>query len=180
METAIQVKGLQKSYKKLHVLKGVDFEVEKGSIFALLGSNGAGKTTIVKILTTLLKQDGGTAAVNGFDVASKPGYVRQSISLTGQFAAVDEILTGRENLDHDRQASAPQKSASGGGRFAETLRPDRRRRPQSGHLFGRDAPQARHRHEPHRKTAAHFPRRADRRARPRGANRGLEGRQRAC
>jgi ABC-2 type transport system ATP-binding protein len=98
METAIQVKGLQKSYKNIHVLKGVDFEVEKGSIFALLGSNGAGKTTIVKILTTLLKQDGGTAAVNGFDVASKPDYVRQSISLTGQFAAVDEILTGRENL----------------------------------------------------------------------------------
>ena len=95
---AIQVKGLQKSYKKLHVLKGVDFEVEKGSIFALLGSNGAGKTTIVKILTTLLKQDGGAAAVNGFDVASKPDDVRQSISLTGQFAAVDEILTGRENL----------------------------------------------------------------------------------
>ena len=98
MEKAIQVNGLQKSYKNLHVLKGVDFEVEKGSIFALLGSNGAGKTTIVKILTTLLKQDGGTAAVNGFDVAAKPDDVRQSISLTGQFAAVDEILTGRENL----------------------------------------------------------------------------------
>ncbi|MDF1493848.1 ABC transporter ATP-binding protein [Caproiciproducens sp. CPB-2] len=97
-ETAIQVKGLQKSYKKLHVLKGVDFEVEKGSIFALLGSNGAGKTTIVKILTTLLKSDGGTTVVNGFDVTKEPGKVRQSISLTGQFAAVDEILTGRENL----------------------------------------------------------------------------------
>jgi ABC-2 type transport system ATP-binding protein len=95
---AIQVKELQKSYKKLDVLKGVDFEVEKGNIFALLGSNGAGKTTIVKILTTLLKQDGGTAAVNGFDVAAKPDAVRGSISLTGQFAAVDEILTGRENL----------------------------------------------------------------------------------
>ncbi|HEU0295966.1 MAG TPA: ATP-binding cassette domain-containing protein [Anaerolineales bacterium] len=95
---AIQVKGLQKSYKQLHVLKGVDFEVEKGSIFALLGSNGAGKTTIVKILTTLLKHDSGTAAVNSFDVAAKPDDVRQSISLTGQFAAVDEILTGRENL----------------------------------------------------------------------------------
>lgn len=98
MEKAIQVNGLQKSYKKLHVLKGVDFEVEKGSIFALLGSNGAGKTTVIKILTTLLKQDSGTATVNGFDVAAKPDSVRQSISLTGQFAAVDEILTGRENL----------------------------------------------------------------------------------
>lgn len=95
---AIQVNGLQKAYKKLQVLKGVDFEVEKGSIFALLGSNGAGKTTIVKILTTLLKQDSGTAIVNGFDVAAQPDQVRQSISLTGQFAAVDEVLTGRENL----------------------------------------------------------------------------------
>ena len=95
---SIQVNGLQKSYKQLHVLRGVDFEVKKGSIFALLGSNGAGKTTIVKILTTLLQQDGGTATVNGFDVAAKPDHVRQSISLTGQFAAVDEILTGRENL----------------------------------------------------------------------------------
>jgi ABC-2 type transport system ATP-binding protein len=95
---AIQVIGLQKSYKKLQVLKGVDFEVEKGCIFALLGSNGAGKTTIIKILTTLLKQDGGTTTVNGFDVATRPDDVRQSISLTGQFAAVDEILTGRENL----------------------------------------------------------------------------------
>ena len=95
---SIQSKGLQKSYKQLHVLKGVDFEVEKGSIFALLGSNGAGKTTIVKILTTLLKPDGGTAFVNGFEVVSKGDDVRQSISLTGQFAAVDEILTGQENL----------------------------------------------------------------------------------
>jgi len=95
---SIQVTGLQKSYKQLHVLKGVDLEVKKGSVFALLGSNGAGKTTIIKILTTLLKQDRGTATINGFDVAAKPDDVRQSISLTGQFAAVDEILTGRENL----------------------------------------------------------------------------------
>ncbi|SDX39566.1 ABC transporter ATP-binding protein [Paenibacillus sp. CF384] len=95
---AIQVKGLQKSYKQLQVLKGVDFAVEKGSIFALLGSNGAGKTTVVKILTTLLKQDSGTAIISGHDVGSKPDHVRQAISLTGQFAAVDEILTGRENI----------------------------------------------------------------------------------
>jgi len=98
MEKAIEVKGLRKSFKDTEVLKGVDFEVKQGEIFALLGSNGAGKTTIVRILTTLLKQDGGIAIVNGFDVASKPDHVRQSISLTGQFAAVDEILTGRENL----------------------------------------------------------------------------------
>jgi len=97
-ETAIQVKGLKKSYKQLDVLKSVDFEVKKGSIFALLGSNGAGKTTIVKILTTLLKPDGGTVTVNGYDVMTNPDNVRQSISLTGQFSAVDEILTGRENL----------------------------------------------------------------------------------
>jgi ABC-2 type transport system ATP-binding protein len=96
--TALQVRGLQKSYKEVRVLKGVDFDVTRGSIFALLGSNGAGKTTIVRILTTLLKPDAGTASVGGFDVVSQPARVRESISLTGQFAAVDEILTGRENL----------------------------------------------------------------------------------
>ena len=96
---SIQVADLQKSYKQLQCPKRREISaVEKGSIFALLGSNGAGKTTIIKILTTLLKQDSGTAIVNGFDVASKPDHVRQSISLTGQFAAVDEILTGQENL----------------------------------------------------------------------------------
>lgn len=98
MEKAIEVKDLRKSFKSAAVLKGVDFEVKRGEIFALLGSNGAGKTTIVKILATLLKPDGGTATVNGFDVAAHSENVRQSISLTGQFAAVDEILTGRENL----------------------------------------------------------------------------------
>lgn len=95
---AIQVSGLEKSYKDLKVLRGVDFEVARGSIFALLGSNGAGKTTAVKILSTLLKPDGGSARINGFDVASQPRNVRESVSLTGQFAAVDEALTGRENL----------------------------------------------------------------------------------
>ncbi|MFF5212209.1 ABC transporter ATP-binding protein [Streptosporangium sp. NPDC000396] len=94
----IHVQGLQKSYKELEVLRGVDFDVARGSIFALLGSNGAGKTTIVKILSTLLKADAGAAGVNGFDVATQPANVRESISLTGQFAAVDEILSGRENL----------------------------------------------------------------------------------
>jgi ABC-2 type transport system ATP-binding protein len=95
---AIDVQGLEKSYKELRVLRGVDFEVARGSIFALLGSNGAGKTTVVKILSTLLAADTGTARVNGFDVATQAADVRESISLTGQFAAVDEILSGRENL----------------------------------------------------------------------------------
>ena len=95
---AIRVQGIEKSFKDLHVLRGVDFDVSTGSIFALLGSNGAGKTTLVRILSTLLKADAGTATVHSYDVAGKPGDVRQSISLTGQFAAVDEVLTGRENL----------------------------------------------------------------------------------
>jgi ABC-2 type transport system ATP-binding protein len=95
---AIRVRGLEKSYPELPVLRGVDFDVARGTIFALLGSNGAGKTTVVKILSTLLRADAGTATVDGFDVTRQPGNVRESISLTGQFAAVDETLTGRENL----------------------------------------------------------------------------------
>ena len=97
-ESAIHLRDLEKSYGKLDVLRGVDLDVARGSIFALLGSNGAGKTTIVKILSTLLKADSGVATVNGFDVAAQAADVRESISLTGQFAAVDEILSGRENL----------------------------------------------------------------------------------
>ena len=97
-DAAIHVHSLHKSFKELQVLRGVDFDVERGSIFALLGSNGAGKTTVVRILATLLRADAGTAVVDGFDVATGAGRVRESISLTGQFAAVDEVLTGRENL----------------------------------------------------------------------------------
>jgi ABC-2 type transport system ATP-binding protein len=97
-DPAIRVRGLEKSYKELHVLRGVDFDVARGSIFALLGSNGAGKTTIIRILSTLLRPDAGTATVDGSDVAAEAQRVRESISLTGQFAAVDEVLSGRENL----------------------------------------------------------------------------------
>ena len=99
MKPAITVSGLKKAYKKNIVLKGVDFEVESGTIFALLGSNGAGKTTIINILTTLIEADAGSATIDGFDVAKHPDKVRLSISLTGQFAAVDDLLTGRENLE---------------------------------------------------------------------------------
>ena len=96
--TAIRVRGLQKSFDPLHVLRGIDLDVAQGSIFALLGSNGAGKTTVIRILSTLLAADGGTATVAGYDVATQPTDVRRSISLTGQFSAVDDVLTGRENL----------------------------------------------------------------------------------
>jgi ABC-2 type transport system ATP-binding protein len=95
---AITARGIRKSFGEHTVLDDVDLEVDQGTIFALLGPNGAGKTTIVRILSTLLKPDAGTASVAGFDVATQAADVRESISLTGQFAAVDEILTGRENL----------------------------------------------------------------------------------
>ncbi len=97
-QSIIDIKGLKKSYKEVEVLKGVDIEVEKGDIFALLGSNGAGKSTIIKIMATLLKADAGSVVIDGFDIEKNPGDIRGSISLTGQFAAIDEILTGRENL----------------------------------------------------------------------------------
>lgn len=95
---AIEVKNLQKSFGKLQVLTGINFSVKRGSIFALLGPNGAGKTTTVRILSTLLLPDSGQATVNGYEVTAKPTAVRGSIGLTGQFAAVDEYLTGEENM----------------------------------------------------------------------------------
>ena len=98
MGSAIEVASLRKSFKDVSVLQDVSFSVREGTVFALLGSNGAGKTTTINILTTLVKADGGTATVAGFDVAGQPARVRREISLTGQFAAVDNRLTGRENL----------------------------------------------------------------------------------
>lgn len=95
---AIAVEGLHKKYGDKVVLDGVDLTVQRGSVYALLGPNGAGKTTVVNILTTLIKADGGTARVGGFDVAIEPAKVREQISVTGQFAAVDYVLTARENL----------------------------------------------------------------------------------
>ena len=172
----IRVQGLEKSYGDLEVLRGVDLDVARGSIFALLGSNGAGKTTLVKILSTLLKADAGTAGVDGFDVAAQPATCGTSISLTGQFAAVDEILSGRENLvlvarlrhldgpGHDRR------------RPARPLLADRRGGAEGGDVLRRHAPPARHRDEPDREPAGDLPRRADDRARPAGAHRGVAGR----
>ncbi|WP_368895567.1 ABC transporter ATP-binding protein, partial [Priestia megaterium] len=96
--TAIFVKELKKSFKDKEVLKGVNIEVQRGEIFALLGSNGAGKTTTVNILSTLMKADSGEVSICEFDVQRQPADVRQNISLTGQFAALDGMLTGKENL----------------------------------------------------------------------------------
>jgi len=98
MENIVTVSQLTKHFKAVEVLKGVSFTIAKGSIFALLGSNGAGKTTTVRILSTLSKPNGGSASVCGFDVVRQADSVRGCISLTGQFAAVDEVLTGKENL----------------------------------------------------------------------------------
>ena len=98
-DNMIVVSGLKKSFKINRVLRNVTFTVRKGSIFALLGSNGAGKTTVVKILSTLMKPDSGNVTINGLDVVRQGYYVRECISLTGQFTAVDEVLTGRENLN---------------------------------------------------------------------------------
>lgn len=97
--TPIVVRGLRKSFKNVVVLDGIDLTVERGTILALLGPNGAGKTTTIRILSTLLPPDGGEAMVGGFDVVKNPKDVRRSIGLTGQYAAVDEYLTGRENLE---------------------------------------------------------------------------------
>jgi ABC-2 type transport system ATP-binding protein len=98
-DLAVRVEGLEKAYGKVRALRGLDLTAEAGSILGILGANGAGKTTTVRILATLLRPDAGVAEVAGFDVVRQPGEVRARIGLTGQYAAVDELLTGRENLD---------------------------------------------------------------------------------
>jgi ABC-2 type transport system ATP-binding protein len=134
--TAIQVAGLTKSFGDNAVLQGVSLEVQRGEIFALLGSNGAGKTTTINIISTLLQADGGTAVLAGHDVRTDADAVRRAISLTGQFAAVDEILTGRENLELiarlRRERSPKQVAAALLERFGLTEAADRRAGTYSG------------------------------------------------
>ncbi len=142
-ELAVEATGLEKSYGTTRVLAGVDLRVPRGSVFALLGPNGAGKTTTVRILSTLLRADAGQARVAGFDVASQRRQVRRGISLTGQFAAVDGLQTGEENLrmmgrlaglprwqarQRARELLAQFDLADAAGRKAETYSGGMRRR----------------------------------------------------
>jgi ABC-type polar amino acid transport system ATPase subunit len=133
---AIEVKDLRKSFGNTTVLDGIDFTVAQGAVFSLLGPNGAGKTTVINILTTLLCSDGGIAMVNGFDVAKHEAEVRESISLTGQFAAVDYLLTGRENLvliGELRHVTNPARTAEALlGQFGLAEAADRRTSTYSG------------------------------------------------
>src|SRR5688572_19953632 len=112
----ISISGMTKSFGGNQALAGLDLEVSQGSIIALLGPNGAGKTTLVRILATLMTPDAGRATVAGHDVVRQPREVRKAISLTGQFAAVDELLTGEENLRmmgrllHQRRAEVRRRT----------------------------------------------------------------------
>ena len=137
-ETVVRVQGLRKSYGANDVLTGVDLSVEEGSVLALLGPNGAGKTTAVRILTTLTRPDSGTASVAGYDVLREPARVRGAISLTGQYSAVDENQTGRENLVmvgrlmHLGRRAAQRRTAELLEQFGLTDAMDRRVKTYSG------------------------------------------------
>jgi ABC-2 type transport system ATP-binding protein len=158
---AIEASGLAKSYRDVPVLAGVDLNIPRGSVFALLGPNGAGKTTTVRILATLTEADAGRARVAGFDVRHDRSQVRRRISLTGQFAALDEAQTGEENLRmmgrlaRLSRAEAAARAAELIGQFGLTgaARPGE-------HLLRRDAPPPRHRRQPGRPPVGHLPRRA--------------------
>ncbi|HVM16999.1 MAG TPA: ATP-binding cassette domain-containing protein [Gaiellaceae bacterium] len=143
MPAAIEAEGLRKRYGAVEALRGVDLRAEEGSVFGLLGPNGAGKTTAVRILTTLLRPDSGSARVAGFDVERDPKRVRERIGLAGQYAAVDENLTGAENLEmvgrlyHLGRRAARARArelldafdlAEAGGRYVRTYSGGMRRR----------------------------------------------------
>jgi ABC-2 type transport system ATP-binding protein len=137
-QPAIRIENLRKSYKNVEVLKGVNLTVPKGSIYALLGANGAGKTTTISILATLARADSGTVTIAGIDINKEPSKVRERISLTGQFAAVDDLLTGRENLEmigslyQLKKSDVASRAVSLLDRFGLTEAADRRTSTYSG------------------------------------------------
>jgi ABC-2 type transport system ATP-binding protein len=161
-DVAVEASGLHKAYGRHPVLTGVDVRLERGSVLALLGRNGAGKTTTVRILSTLLRADSGRVRVAGFDVVADRAQVRRRISLTGQYAAVDELQTGEENLRVVGRlrglGSAPARARAGA---AGPVRPRRGRLPPGGDVLRRDAAAARSGHEPGRRSGGAVPRRAD-------------------
>ena len=167
-DAAIEAQGLTKSFGDVRALDGIDLRAPAGTILGLLGPNGAGKTTAVRILTTLLPPDGGSARVAGFDVVRDATALRAHIGLAGQYAAVDENLTGFENLEMVGPALPPGKRALPGAlaRAARALRTHGCGGPPGEDVLGRHAPQARPRRGARGAPAGAVPRRAHHRARP--------------
>ena len=165
---AVRIERVMKRFESTTALAGVDLEVPEGMVFGLLGPNGAGKTTLVRILATLLEPDAGRAELVGHDVVSEAASVRELIALTGQFAAVDELLTGRENLEmfgRLLRLSRTEARAPRGG-AARALRARRGRGPDGEDILRRDAPSARPGVQPAHPAPCALPRRADYRPRP--------------
>ena len=166
--TAVSAVGLRKSYGDKTVLDGIDLHIPAGSVFALLGPNGAGKTTAVKILSTLITADAGRPQVAGHDLATDPQAVRAAIGVTGQFSAVDGLITGEENmlLMADLHHLSKQRGAAGRRRTPGALRPGGGREEARLDLLRRHEAPPRPRDDAGRQPADHLPRRADHRPRP--------------
>ena len=165
---AIAATGLRKSFGDKVVLDGIDLDVAEGTIFALLGPNGAGKTTAVQILSTLIGFDGGQVRVAGHDLSRDPDAVRDVIGVTGQFSAVDNLLTGEENLNlmADLRHLSRAAGQAAERRVARAVRPGGGGGEAGVHVLGRHASPARPRDDPGGRPAHHLPRRADHGARP--------------
>ena len=172
-EPAISVQGLVKSFGSVRALDGVDLEAAPGTVLGVLGPNGAGKTTTVRVLTTLLEPDAGSARVAGLDVVTDAARLRSRIGLAGQYAAVDENLTGTENLTMVGRLYGEKRAVgqAARARAARALRAHRRRRPPREDLQRRHAAPAGPRGGARRRAAGAVPRRADHRPRPALADR---------
>ena len=177
MHALIEADGLSKTFGKVQALDGLTLTLPPGEPVAILGPNGAGKTTFVRMVATLSSPTRGTLRVDGHDVVRDPMAVRRMIGLAGQSAAVEEMMTGRENLVmvarlYGQSAGRPRRAPAAHPRADE---PDGGGRPPGPHLFGRDAPAARPRRQPRRLAAAAPARRADHRPRPGSRNEVWDG-----